>query len=85
MSTNNDKPNLTEDASSGLATQGCSPLNDELTLLDDESWAVIYTDEDGWELQSMDCYSTYKLKSTNEEDAMIEAPKLAREIETRYL
>ena len=77
--------NSNKPADEGLATAACSPLNDERTLLDDESWAVIYTDEDGWELESQSCCSTYKLKATNEEDALLEAPELARQIETRYL
>ena len=67
------------------APASCSPLNDERTLLDDESWAVIYTDEDGWQLERQNCYSCFDLKADNEEDAMIEAPKLASQIETRYL
>lgn len=51
----------------------------------DGSWAVIYTDSDGWKLEDQHCFSCFPLPhSTLREAAIKEGIELAKKIENRY-
>lgn len=60
-----------------------NPLNDERHELT-SAWHVIFTDDDGWELENMHDYATFPLQATGLQAAIKEGRKLSREIETRY-
>jgi len=58
-------------------------LNDEyIEILD--GWAVIYTDADGWELESQHDFSTFKLLAKSEQAAIEAGKRLANKIENRF-
>jgi hypothetical protein len=60
-----------------------SSLNDEYIEIPG-GWAVIYTDTDGWEIESQHDFSHYKLMAKSEHGAIRAAKRLANKIESRF-